>query len=429
MTEVVCQRMLNHEDEDSPEKCRERRRRRIEMRRLAAISAASSPPLTPSQNRKENPNWADCSSAESKRIRTAENSDLQATAASSSSPSSSGDYREASSEPERKPVFGTMSVAGRSREMEDAIDVRTRLCRPEISGRRSVHFFAVFDGHGGPHVAALCRERMHVFVEEELKRVGLRGESESGSGNSSSKEEHDEEEEEGGLEERWRRAMRKSFERMDAVALSTCACGCVGYKCGCHLVEVALGGSTAVVALLTPDHIIVANCGDSRAVLCRGGVAIPLSQDHKPDRSDELARIEAAGGRVIFGNGARVAGILAMSRAIGDKFLKPFVTSEPEITFTKREPEDECLILASDGLWDVISSELACDVARECLREVTPAPDAAIDLNSGPRIEDEGAGALYPSRSVLAAALLTRLALGRKSSDNISVIVVDLKKS
>ena len=121
------------------------------MRRLAAMSAGSSPPLTPSQTRKENPNLADCS-AESKRIRTAENSDLQATAASSSSASSSGDYRESSSEPERKPVFGTMSVAGRSREMEDAIAVRTRLCRPEISGRRSVHFFAVFDGHGGPHV-------------------------------------------------------------------------------------------------------------------------------------------------------------------------------------------------------------------------------------------------------------------------------------
>ncbi|XP_030948605.1 probable protein phosphatase 2C 75 isoform X2 [Quercus lobata] len=330
--------MLKHEEEDSPEKCRERRRRRIEMRRLAAISAASSQPPTPSQNRKENPNWADCSSAVSKRIRTAENSDLQATAASSSSPSSSGDYREASSEPERKPVFGTMSVAGRSREMEDAIAVRTRLCRPEISGRRSVHFFAVFDGHGGPHVAALCRERMHVFVKEELKRVGLRGESESGSGNRSSKEEHDEEEEEEeGLEERWRRVMRKSFERMDAVALSTCACGCVGYKCGCHLVEVALGGSTAVVALLTPDHIVVANCGDSRAVLCRGGVAIPLSQDHKPDRSDELARIEAAGGRVISVNGARVAGILAMSRAIGQSLKRPGTVLFSEENFQYNE--------------------------------------------------------------------------------------------
>lgn len=429
MTEVY-RRMLSDEDDDSPEKCRERRRRRIEMRRLAVISAASSPPLTPSQN--QNEIRSDCS-VEAKRIRRAENTDFPA-AAASSSPSSSGDDIETSSEPEKNPVFGTMSVSGRSREMEDAIAVRTRLCRPEISGRRSVHFFAVFDGHGGPHVAALCRERMHVFVEEELARVGFTGESEprsesvSGS-SSSSKDEHAEDEEEEGLEERWRKVMKNSFEKMDAVALTTCACGSVGHQCGCHPVEVALGGSTAVVALLTPDHIVVANCGDSRAVLCRGGIAIPLSLDHKPDRSDELARVEAAGGRVIFVNGARVEGILAMSRAIGDKYLKPYVTSEPEITFTKREPEDECLILASDGLWDVLSSELACDVARECLREGTPAPAGAIDLNSGPRIEDEGAGALYPSRSVLAAALLTRLALGRKSSDNISVIVVDLKKS
>lgn len=98
---------------------------------------------------------------------------------------------------------------------------------------------------------------------------------------------------------------------------------------------------------------------------------------------------------------------------------------------TRREPEDECLILASDGLWDVLSNELACKVARECLREGTPAAAAAADctLDSKPRRDDEGAEALYPSRSALAAALLTRLALGRKSYDNISVIVVDLRKS
>ncbi|CAK7337137.1 unnamed protein product [Dovyalis caffra] len=107
-----------------------------------------------------------------------------------------------------------------------------------------------------------------------------------------------------------------------------------------------------------------------------------------------------------------------------DKYLKPVVIPEPEITITKREPEDECLILASDGLWDVLSSDLACQVARKCLREENLPFNAA-----GPQIENEGAGALYPSRSMLAAALLTRLALGRRSCDNISVIVVDLKRS
>jgi protein phosphatase 2C len=150
MTEV-CWRMLSDDEDDSPAKCRERRRRRIEMRRLAAISGASSPLPPLIQSRGDNTDLTE-SLAEVKRIRTAEKSDLPA-----SSSSSSGEDVDASSAqqiegPAREPVFGTMSVSGRSRGMEDAIGVRTSLCRPEISHYRPVHFFAVFDGHGGPHV-------------------------------------------------------------------------------------------------------------------------------------------------------------------------------------------------------------------------------------------------------------------------------------
>ncbi|PON60002.1 Protein phosphatase 2C [Trema orientale] len=408
MTEYS-RRMLNDDESDAQEKCRERRRRRIEMRRVAALSSAAA---------------IQANRPEAKRLRLGE------TAAAASG--SGDDMAESGEEaPVREPVYGTMSVSGRSRHMEDAIHVRTGLCRPEISRRRLVHFFSVYDGHGGPHVAELCREKMHVFLEKELRRVGgTRGGSASGEAStSSSYNEGEENENEVEEEEGWRRALERSFARMDEAAITTCACGSVGLSCGCEPMEVALGGSTAVVAVLTPDHIVVANCGDSRAVLCRGGRAVPLSNDHKPDRPDERARIEAAGGRVIYVNGARVEGILAMSRSIGDQYLKPIVTSEPEVTFTKREPEDECLIIASDGLWDVLSSELACEVASECLREGT---SAATDPNTSavaPQIEDEGTGALYPSRSALAAALLTRLALGRKSSDNVGVIVVNLKRS
>ncbi|KAH8492496.1 hypothetical protein H0E87_021889 [Populus deltoides] len=389
MTEFY-RRMLNDDGDDSPEKCRERRRRRIEMRRLA--SGGSSQPIDPLTSKEKK----------------------QAAAGESSGSTSTEGKRVVETVceiPVAEPVFGSMSVSGRSREMEDAISVRINFFQPEVNRRRPVHLFGVFDGHGGAHVAALCRERMHVLIEEELARVdSTRVSSESGGGGAE-------------WEEMWRGVMKRSYERMDEVAMGTCACGSEWFKCGCHPMQMALGGSTAVVAVLSPEHIIVANCGDSRAVLSRGGRAIPLSVDHKPDRSDELARIEAAGGRVIFLNGARVEGILAMSRAIGDKYLKPVVIAEPEITFTKREPEDECLILASDGLWDVLSSDLACQVARECLREKNPPAKAR------PQIEEEGAGALYPSRSMLAAALLTRLALGRRSADNISVIVVDLKRS
>lgn len=81
-------------------------------------------------------------------------------------------------------------------------------------------------------------------------------------------------------------------------------------------------------------------------------------------------------------------------------------------------------------MWDVLPNNLACEVASECLREENPEAAADIDLNAGPRmVEDERAEPLYPSRSALAAALLTRLALGRRSSDNISVIVIDLKRN
>lgn len=59
--------------------------------------------------------------------------------------------------------------------------------------------------------------------------------------------------------------------------------------------------------------------------------AIPLSIDHKPDRVDERQRIEEAGGFIIWAGTWRVGGVLAVSRAFGDKFLKPYVVAEPEI--------------------------------------------------------------------------------------------------
>ncbi|XP_020085336.1 probable protein phosphatase 2C 30 [Ananas comosus] len=229
-------------------------------------------------------------------------------------------------------------------------------------------------------------------------------------------------------------AIRRCFGRMDELAMTACACGRLGSPpCRCERsgIKSDIVGSTAVVALVSRSRLLVANCGDSRAVLSRRGRAIPLSVDHKPDRPDELARIEAAGGRVIYVNGARVHGILAMSRALGDKYLKPEVISDPEIKVVERTAEDEFIILASDGLWDVLSNELACDVARRCFEEADPAREIAplhtgIDLNVTGDEEEENPES--EANCHLAAALLARLALGRKSSDNISVIVVDLRR-
>ena len=170
----------------------------------------------------------------------------------------------------------------------------------------------------------------------------------------------------------------------------------------------ALVGTTAVVALVGSRQLYVANCGDSRAVLCRGGAALPLTDDHKAAREDETARVEAAGGQILFWNGVRVMGVLAVSRAIGDHCLRPFVIAQPEVTIIARRLDDELLLLASDGLWDVLSNAEAVALARRCLR----------------RARQRGASRASAAR--IAATVLTRAAVDRGSRDNVTVVVVDL---
>ncbi|XVF46587.1 hypothetical protein PTKIN_Ptkin03bG0039200 [Pterospermum kingtungense] len=311
------------------------------------------------------------------------------------------------------PKFGVASVCGRRRDMEDTVAVHPSFNRQgQDSAAIGFHYFGVYDGHGCSHVAMRCRERLHELVKEEL--------------------ESDQEE--------WKGVMERSFTRMDKEVINWNE-SVVGAKCRCELQspECDAVGSTAVVAIVTPDKIIVANCGDSRAVLCRKGKPVPLSSDHKPDRPDELNRIQEAGGRVIFWDGPRVLGVLAMSRAIGDDYLKPYVSCEPEVTIAERKAEDECLILASDGLWDVVSNDTACGVARMCLK-------GKIDVNAQPclaaagGVEGEEAGVVGSTMGWKggeisekacseASMLLTKLALARHSTDNVSVVVVDLRRA
>ncbi|RRT61244.1 hypothetical protein BHE74_00058768 [Ensete ventricosum] len=118
-------------------------------------------------------------------------------------------------------------------------------------------------------------------------------------------------------------------------------------------------GSTASTAILVGDRLLVANVGDSRAVICRGGKAFAVSRDHKPDQTDERQRIEEAGGFVMWAGTWRVGGVLAVSRAFGDRLLKQFVVADPEIQEEVIDNSLEFLILASDGLWDVVTNEEA----------------------------------------------------------------------
>ncbi|KAF3958203.1 hypothetical protein ACB098_01G141800 [Castanea mollissima] len=276
---------------------------------------------------------------------------------------------------------GSISVIGRQRVMEDAVSVVHEFV--SVAGN-PYDFFGVYDGHGGARVASACKDRMHALLEKEV-----------------------EEEEGGGAVVEWEKVMRSCFRKMDE-EVRTGACGGDGGA------KVEMVGSTAVVVVVGKEEVVVANCGDSRAVLCRGGVAVPLSRDHKPDRADEMERVEAAGGRIVNWNGSRVLGVLATSRSIGDHYLRPYVISEPEVTVTERTELDDFLVIASDGLWDAVSNEFACEVVRRCL-------DGQIKR----RISEESSESTVGD----AAAILAELAMSRGSNDNISVIVVELKKS
>ncbi|GFZ15028.1 protein phosphatase 2CA [Actinidia rufa] len=250
-------------------------------------------------------------------------------------------------------------------------------------------------------VAMKCKDRLHDIVRDEL---------------------------EGHEEASWKETMEQSFSRMDK-EVTDCCSGAVGVSssnCRCELQtpQCDAVGSTAVIAIVTSGQ-------DRRLQLrrlpsgslperCRNS-ALLRSQD----RPDELDRIENAGGRVIYWDGPRVLGVLAMSRAIGDNYLKPFVIPEPEVTVTNRTAEDECLILASDGLWDVVSNETASGVARMCLQSRKP---PSPPQSPGSEVNVAATGECSDKACSDASILLTKLALARHSTDNISVVVVDLRR-
>lgn len=321
------------------------------------------------------------------------------------------------------PLWGSVSICGRRSEMEDAVAAVPRFAKVPIKmliGDRVVdgiseslthltsHFYGVYDGHGGAQVANYCRDRIHLALAEEFGNI----KNNSNDGIIW-----------GDQQLQWEKAFRSCFLKVDDEIGGKSIRGIIEGDGNASIsssepIAPETVGSTAVVALVCSSHIIVANCGDSRAVLCRGKEPMALSVDHKPNREDEYARIEASGGKVIQWNGHRVFGVLAMSRSIGDRYLKPWIIPDPEVMFLPRVKDDECLILASDGLWDVITNEEACEVARRRILLWHKKNGVASLLERG-KVIDPAAQA--------AADYLSMLALQKGSKDNISVIVVDLK--
>ncbi|XP_066535962.1 protein phosphatase 1G [Hoplias malabaricus] len=134
-------------------------------------------------------------------------------------------------------------------------------------------------------------------------------------------------------------------------------------------------GTTAVVALIRGKQLIVANAGDSRCVVSERGKAVDMSYDHKPEDELELARIKNAGGKVTMDG--RVNGGLNLSRAIGDHFYKrnkalppeeQMISALPDVKVLTLNEEHEFMVVACDGIWNVMSSQEVVDFVNERLK-------------------------------------------------------------
>ncbi|KAJ0029986.1 hypothetical protein Pint_12722 [Pistacia integerrima] len=223
-------------------------------------------------------------------------------------------------------------------------------------------FYGMFDGHGGKHAADFaCNNLPRFIVEDE--------------------------------------AFPKEIEKVVTSAfLQTDN----AFAEACSLDAALASGTTALAALVVGRSLLVANAGDCRAVLCRRGKAIEMSRDHKPICIREKMRIEASGGYVYDGY---LNGQLNVARALGDWHMEGMkgtdggpLSAEPECMTTKLTEEDEFLIIACDGIWDVFRSQNAVDFARRRLQEHNDPVMCSKD------VVDE--------------------ALKRKSGDNLAVVVV-----
>ncbi|KAL3528990.1 hypothetical protein ACH5RR_008312 [Cinchona calisaya] len=272
--------------------------------------------------------------------------------------------------------YGMSSMQGWRTTMEDA-----HATYPNLD--KDTSFFGVYDGHGGKEVAKFCAKYLHEQVlKNEAYSAGDLGAS-----------------------------LQKSFLRMDEMM-----CGQRGWRelsvLGDNMQKVTgmlegliwsprsgeadseiddwsseqgpqsdytgpTSGSTACVAIIRGNQLVVANAGDSRCVMSRGGEAYALSKDHKPNHEVEKERILNAGGYVQFG---RVNGSLNLARAIGDMELKQnkslpaerqILTAYPDITAVELQDNDEFLVLACDGIWDCMSSQQVVDFVRDQLYHET----------------------------------------------------------
>ncbi|KAG9134021.1 hypothetical protein Leryth_004709 [Lithospermum erythrorhizon] len=278
---------------------------------------------------------------------------------------------------------------------------------------------AIFDGHGGSEVSELASMKfLDYFQVNALFNAYQHGlyldqESEEADRHNSTLQRSLVKVDDKSLHDILEEALRRTFKDIDSEFSVESAN------------KKSVAGSTGIVIILLNDELLIGHLGDSRALLCSKGsqshhqglplelYAEQLTVDHHPDRAEEKARIERAGGFVTVWGVPRVNGILAISRALGDVFLKKYgVIAEPEIigwrTLTAQERH---LVIASDGIFESMTLQHVCDLMASADILGKMASKTMYSCSSSSSLPD----------------CIVNTAFRRGSTDNLSAIVILLR--
>lgn len=274
-------------------------------------------------------------------------------------------------------------------------------------------FVAVFDGHGGGGVSQFLKRHLYEEVCQHLKKKHweeIELEDKTAPENRKGKRKNE------SLPSVFSHAaaLKAAFAQVDRDVLAD---DTLGYQ-----------GSTAVAVVVHEGEdghrtLLSANVGDSRAILSRRGRSVDLTRDHKPNEEREKKRILAMGETIEWDRYSKVHRVrnLSLSRAIGDRYAKPAISGEVEIKhYPVLDDGDEFILLASDGLWDVMTSDEAVSYVHQRIRKELERENIAK--------EDIENYKLVLRRNM--AKFVAREAIRRGSGDNVCVIMVwlnDLK--
>jgi len=255
-----------------------------------------------------------------------------------------------------------------------------------------IDFFAICDGHGGKEVAKYIAPRLKKYLTDSKNEYPL------------SKDQ---------IKNIYNHIQRELIDHPDDIAR---ACGCTA------LVVIRFVENLHFLEPERVEYIQVINLGDCRAVLSRDGIAIPLCKDHKPFWPDEKKRIDMVNkkyrtnNRIHFDAGDWRIGDLSVSRSFGDLDNTPYVSHLPDSFIYKINPQDEFIIMACDGLWDVVQNHEAVNFVRDHMN------DNEIQYYDIPNY--------YPSPEAIKARSIARklasYAIAKGSTDNVSIYIIFL---